>query len=338
MKEKATVEVRHGDEGASIKLNRRLPPNLWQQMHRELKESGFRWNQDNQSWTVENNTKLVQDALNKLEETWLELDYDEIVKTNQDYRKKMNHQWMESESQFLKDYEPEVHKKVEDAVQSLPDTKSKIIDDESRQEFISDLVVQAQQFIPSGINQKAFIKSLRTALCQLENIENYDLQSIRMAVFMAAGLGLEPDNQKRECYFLPFDDKVQLVLGYHGLISLSVRTGEVLFFDAHCVHKQDRLILTEGEYPTIAHYPHINPEIRGEIVQAYAICVKKSGEKVIYIMSEKDIKRARQLSPTKNLLNTPWDNWTREMILKSCLKSLIKKMELSPEKKSSKDS
>jgi len=150
------------------------------------------------------------------------------------------------------------------------------------------------------------------------------------AVTTCAQLGLMPDARTGHAYFVPFRDskaggmkKVQLIVGYRGLIELALRTKQVEHVVARVVHAGDEFHYEYGLTERLSHRPDSSARKGREITHAYAIARLKDGATPIFVVvdrSEIDAIRAR----SKASGSGPWVTDFAAMAAKTAVRQLMR--------------
>jgi len=170
-----------------------------------------------------------------------------------------------------------------------------------------------------------FLRVAMTALQQNPSLLNADRPSLFAAVVTAAQLGLLPDAQLGEAYFVPFKGKVTLVPGYRGLIKLA-RQGDIGFVEAEMIHERDAVDYVLGDDSRFSAV--VNWRDRGEPVAVYAVAKYRDGgiaARVVMTIQQVDNIRARSQAA-----NGPaWTDNYEEMAKKTALRRLAKLLPLS---------
>jgi recombination protein RecT len=158
------------------------------------------------------------------------------------------------------------------------------------------------------------------------------IASIISSVMLAAELGLEPDDALGSCYLVPFGAVCQLIPGYRGLVTLARRSGEIRKVEAHIRYKKDKWTREQGDDPKIIHIPYdpldsddVDP---GPVVGAYAVAWFSDGSTQHEYLPLADLKKIQSASKAKRD-DSPWNQWPEEMMKKSAIKRLCKKLPLS---------
>lgn len=312
----------------SLRLHGKIPYMAWKEVQQLLSSSGASWSPKERAWKGFSNP-VSSDALAKAEDYLIDV-LSNIEEYSQEEQDKLEEKWIQAEQNFLsKSYPAEMEKVNQGLQNSSVDLVNHVNSDGVAEQFIEKILDLATSFLPPGLNKKRYLALLKQALTNLDKLLELDSKSVERAAYTASALGLEPDSYSQEGFFIPFKNKLHFVIGYRGLMALSCRSEDVLFFDARCVYKQDRFELVPPPQSRLNHIPHEEVEERGPMTQVYAIRVLKSGINDIYVLNARDIKKYRQMSKSSSSKSSPWQMWPEEMALKSAVKGLTKKTELS---------
>jgi recombination protein RecT len=310
----------------TINTKERIPSTVWQKIHALLIPSDFTWKNKERLWEA-SVTPMSQEASGLVEKYVQEVE-NSLDQIKEDEKAELDKKWMADEDRYIAKCYPEEHKRVAQANASAPNSKM------DGSTLIEQILIQAREFVPKGIDQDRFVSSLKEALEKIDQIEEFEQSSIRKAALTASALGLIPNSFLQQCYFIPFKDQLHFVIGYKGLIELSLRSGEVSYYDAKCVYEKDSFeVSKDPSSPAIWHRPYDDVKNRGKISFIYAIRVLKNGERDVVVLSTHDLKK---LIKSKANENSPWGLWTEEMCTKTAIKILAKQTELSIETQESK--
>lgn len=305
----------------TINSKERIPSTVWQKIHALLIPSDFTWKNKERLWEA-SVTPMSKEA-SSLVEKYIQQIENSLDQIKEEEKAELDKKWMSDEDKYIAKCYPEEHKKV--ALANASSSNSKM----DGPLLIEHIVNQAREFIPKGIDQDRYIASLKEALEKIDRIEEFDQSSVRKAALTASALGLIPNSFLQQCYFIPFKDQLHFVIGYKGLIELSLRSGEVSYYDAKCVYEKDSFEVTnDPSSPAIWHRPYDDVKNRGKISSIYAIRVLKNGTRDVVVLTTHDL---RKLIKSKANENSPWGLWTEEMCTKTLIKILAKQTELSIE-------
>lgn len=190
--------------------------------------------------------------------------------------------------------------------------------------------------LPSGYSQDRFVRLLLTAANTNPDLFSCDPRSFLAAGVGAAQLGLEPNDARGLAYLIPFnvrekDDagnwvtrrKVQLILGYKGMLDLARRSGMVSSINAFPVYEGDTFTYSLGLEPTLHHVPGDHDEDPAKLSHVYAVA-KVQGDPQFVVMTRRQIDKVRAQSQGAKSDRSPWTTHYVEMALKTSLRRLCK--------------
>jgi len=185
--------------------------------------------------------------------------------------------------------------------------------------------------LPRNMPIARFKQMVAMAVYQNPDLQECDPTSFVAAAIQAAQLGLWPDQNLGHAYLVPFRDRkrktkrVQLILGYRGLIELMMRSGKVKAVQAEVVRAGDKFSFRLGTNPEIEHVPKLNND--GDIVAAYAVATLADGTRTFQVIDRKRIERAREARAARD--EGPWATDFEEMAKKTAVRALAKYLQLS---------
>jgi recombination protein RecT len=184
---------------------------------------------------------------------------------------------------------------------------------------------QLAMALPQHVTVDKFLRVAITAIQQNPSLLSADRNSLFAAVVTAAQLGLLPDSQLGEAYFVPFKGKVQLIPGYRGLIKLA-RQGEIGYVEADTIHANDTVIWINGDE---SHFEvRVNWKDRGPLEGFYALAkFRDGGIAARVVMTKQQVDGIRARSQAAN--GPAWTNDYEEMGKKTALRRLSKLLPLS---------
>lgn len=314
----------------TLQLTSFIPRKVWAKVHEIFLSNDFSWSPVDHSWTSPS-TGIAENALQEVKQ-YIDETRSDFKDLNSQEKKDNMTKWIAMEEAFIASNHREAHESVVDIISTplkppLPEQSEK----DTLLALFSQLKGEVEKVLPSQVDKARFLLLLENTLEKIEKLSELEPESIRKAVLLAAALGLEPGQVTQRCYFVPFEKTLVFVLGYRGLIELSMRTRETLFYDAKCVYKQDRFEVKEPPHQEINHSPHPIAEERGEITQFYAMRAMKNGEIDIYVLNFDELKKFKRVAGELKNSKSIWFSWTEEMGLKTAVKSLAKTTELAVE-------
>ena len=180
-----------------------------------------------------------------------------------------------------------------------------------------------------GIDPAVFVRITLNALVRNPKIGECDPTSLDIAIMESAQSGLVPDG--KEAAIIPFREKgkaapnATLVPMIEGRIKLARQAVPGLTLWARVVYEGDKFIYEEGLTPKLIHRRNPLADTRDEkIVAAYAVAVFPNQALPEYeVFLQGDILRARSYS---RATHGPWDTHYPEMVKKSVLRMLLKRL------------
>lgn len=191
--------------------------------------------------------------------------------------------------------------------------------------YLPTMQAQLKSALPPHVTVEKFLRVAMTALQQNPNLLNMDRPSLFAAVVTSAQLGLLPDAQLGEAYFVPFKGKVQLIPGYRGLIKLA-RQGDIGFIEAEIICQNDKPLYVLGDN---SHFEcMVNWQDRGPMIGVYALAkYRDGGIAARVVMTKAQVDAIREASQNAN--GPAWREHYEEMAKKTALRRLSKHLTLS---------
>jgi recombination protein RecT len=212
-------------------------------------------------------------------------------------------------------------------------------------DLIQSMEKQFQKALPEHVGINRFVRIGITVVRTNPKLQICDGMSIVAALMQSAQLGLEPNTPLGEAYLIPYKnkrvidgkevwvDEAQFQIGYKGLISLALRTGEYKAIYAHEVYKNDDFHYSYGLNKNLHHVPADEPE--GEPIKYYAVYHLKNGGYDFVVWSKTRIdKHAQKYSKAvQKGWTSPWvtdyDGMAKKTVLKEALKYSPKSIEFA---------
>ena len=132
--------------------------------------------------------------------------------------------------------------------------------------------------------------------------------SLFQSVVRAAQMGLEIDSPLGHAYLVPFGGRVQLIIGYKGLITLAYRDPHLVSLYAQAVGPKDEFDYGLGSKPFIHHKPDLKqwtlePET---LVAVYAVAKMRNHGEIIEIVPGGVIEQLCTDQIAKHKGESPW--------------------------------
>lgn len=167
--------------------------------------------------------------------------------------------------------------------------------------------------------------ALSSAYCALKNANGGNLlekcthESIYNALLDMVTQGLSP--AKTQCYFIPYGNKVKLTRSYFGTMKVVKQLPEVRDIYAEVIYEGDDVEIknVEGRKVLVKHDTNwLNQD--NPIIGAYCIIEKFDGEKILTIMTKKEIDKSWAQSKNKTVQN----NFPQEMAKRTVINRAAK--------------
>src|SRR5262245_15126216 len=202
---------------------------------------------------------------------------------------------------------------------------SKPIDLIRSQLYLPSMQEQLKSALPPHVTVEKFLRVAMTAIQQTPKLLEMDRPSLFAAVVTSAQLGLLPDAQLGEAYFVPFKGKVTLVPGYRGLLKLA-RQGDIGFVEAEIICANDKTLYVLGDN---SHFEsRVNWEDRGPMVAVYAVAkYRDGGITARVVMTKREVDSIRARSQAAN--GPAWTDNYEEMAKKTAIRRLAKLLPLA---------
>ena len=134
--------------------------------------------------------------------------------------------------------------------------------------------------------------------------------SMYASVLAGAEIGLIPSDMIGEFYLIPRNLKqpdgsylstVTPLIGYKGLVSIILRSGDVVKVHSEVVYEGDEFEVSYGLEPTIHHKPNFDTvRTSANIKYAYAVAKMRTGEYQFTVLTRQEILTIQSLSKYNN--------------------------------------
>lgn len=212
-------------------------------------------------------------------------------------------------------------------------------------DIIQSMENQFKRALPEQVGVQRFVRIAITVVRTNPFLMKCEGMSIVAALMQSAQLGLEPNTPLGEAYLIPYKnkrvvdgkevwvDEAQFQLGYKGLISLALRTGEYKAIYAHEVYQNDEFEYSYGLNKNLHHIPSDEPV--GEPVKYYAVYHLKNGGYDFVVWSRtRIVNHSKKYSKAvQKGWTSPWstdfDGMAKKTVLKEVLKYAPKSIEFA---------
>lgn len=190
--------------------------------------------------------------------------------------------------------------------------------------LFSKMAEQIRVALPKHLDTDRFIRICMTSLQTKPDLLDCDPVSFISASMQCAQLGLEPDSTLKHCHLVPFNNRVQIILGYRGIVRLAMRSGEIAYVVGECVYSNDRFIPRRGTQREILHEAPLRN--RGELIGAYAIAYLKNAPPYVpppqVVIGPDDVARAKSSAQATDKSTSPWNINKPAMWAKTAIRRL----------------
>jgi len=150
-------------------------------------------------------------------------------------------------------------------------------------------------------------------------LEKCTPESVYNALLDMVAQGLSP--AKTQCYFIPYGNTVKLTRSYFGTMKVVKQLPEVKDIYAEVIYEGDKFQIKNenGRKVFVSHETDwVNAD--NPIAGAYCIIEKEDGEKILTVMTKKEIDKSWAQAKTKNVQN----NFPQEMAKRTVINRAAK--------------
>ncbi len=184
-------------------------------------------------------------------------------------------------------------------------------------------------FLPRGMSVDRFSLLCIRAASEVPALLQADQGSLLLAISKAAELGLEPNGSLGHGWLIPYQGRVQFIVGYRGLIDLAIRSGKVKSISARVVHDGDTFDVEYGLVPVLSHIPNLEEDEDDDMIShAYAIARLADDQSQFEVMPRRQIDAVMANSPSAKGEKSPWHTHYGEMARKTVVRRLAKYLPL----------
>ena len=186
----------------------------------------------------------------------------------------------------------------------------------------------AKALAGSGISPDRFIRTAITAATsQASLVADVSFQSLWDALLKACRDRLLPDGKQGA--IVPYKGKATWIPMYRGLLDRFEQSGEYKWITAN-LHREDDLAWDIWIDEHGQHFMHRPGPGMGDVIETYAAALTKSGGFFLTVITEPDMNRIRAASRAR-AEESPWQQWTDQMRLKSAIRRLCKTLPMPHE-------
>lgn len=187
--------------------------------------------------------------------------------------------------------------------------------------------------LPSNVDFDKFQKCAIHVYNADEELQSCEVMTFIAAMIECSRLGLEPNSALGQAYLVPTKvdgvDKVEVQIGYKGMIELAYRSGKIKSIYTNEVRSNDEFYIDYGLDQKLVHRPFLG-EDRGDVIGYYAVYHLESRGSSFLFMTVSEVK-AHSKKYLKSFNNSLWDSEFDAMARKTVIKRLLKYAPLSVE-------
>lgn len=191
--------------------------------------------------------------------------------------------------------------------------------------------------LPKHMTPERMIRIAFSAISRNPTLLKCTPMSLAKAVIEASELGLEPSGILGHAYLVPYQNRqngqteAQLQIGYRGFIELAGRSGRIRSINAEVVYEGDEFEFLRGTEEFLRHRADLDRPDDAAPRCAYAVAHYKDGGVDFELVSLAKIEQAKRSSKTADRKDSPWQLYPEEMMRKTAIRRLAKRLPLSPE-------
>lgn len=198
-------------------------------------------------------------------------------------------------------------------------------------EFFNKHKSGIQEALPAHIRAERLITLAMTLIKKDSELAKCSADTMYGALIKCAHLGLEPVDGMNEVSLVAFKGKVQVIVGYAGLIKLATQNKLISGIKPVIIRENDEYYYEEGLNETLKHIPARGD--RGAPIAYYSVAKMADGNSQFCFMFKEEVQEEMQkISAMKNgrAMNV-WQNHFDAMAMKTTIRRLVKYLPRSVE-------
>lgn len=207
--------------------------------------------------------------------------------------------------------------------------QTQVVETEKKKDFgllLTDKLDSVQAALPKDFNRTRFVQNCLSLLNDNPSTYNkFSAPVLLSNVVRASYLGL--DFYNKECYLVPFGEKLTFMVGYTGAMKLAKKYSArpVKNIYAKLIHEGDVFeeVIVNGE-PSINFRPKFPND--GKIIGAFAVVLFTDGGMNYDAMTLEELENTRKHSKASSSM--AWKDFTGEMYKKTVIRRLCKYIDL----------
>jgi recombination protein RecT len=192
-------------------------------------------------------------------------------------------------------------------------------------QLIKESVPEFAKRLPVTIDATKWVMQLATVVQKNPDLLGCDQNSLFLAAYEAAELGVRLSPALQLGYILAYGGKAQFQISWRGLVQRAYETGCVRSFFGEIVYEHDKFERQYAPKRNLFHAPGDGD--RGEMIGAYALVEFKDGSIDWEYVDRKLIERHRKHSRQPDSLM--WSKFQEEAWKKTAIRILAKRLPLT---------
>lgn len=201
----------------------------------------------------------------------------------------------------------------------------------SLREYLNKCKPALAEVAAKHIDPDRLVRVVTSAAQRTPKLLDCTASSIAVAVMQAASLGLEAASPLGHAYVVPYGREATLIVGYKGLVTLALRSGEISKVKARLVYEGEPWDVAYGLDERLVHEPRWDLRVPGKEIAAYAVAWMRSGDRAFDVMTRDQIEaiRARGRSGRSGPWVSDWGEMAKKTVLRRLLKTLPCSVEMA---------
>jgi recombination protein RecT len=203
------------------------------------------------------------------------------------------------------------------------------------QALLEDNSAEIRKALPKHLTLERMTKVMLLCIDRVPDLLKCTTRSLVSCLMQCAELGLEPGGIRGLAYLIPYKVGGQdlgrnctLIVGYKGLIQLSLRSRHLQQIEARVVHANDLFQYEFGLAPRLRHVPALD-KAPGEPIAVYCVARLRNGQTHVELMTWREVMAVKARSRSSG--DGPWVTDEEQMARKTAIRRISNYVELSPE-------
>lgn len=197
-------------------------------------------------------------------------------------------------------------------------------------EFDSFMENSVRDILPRGVDLPRFKNILLNVVRTNPDFLDADRKSLFNSALLAAKLGLEPDPELGQIYFIKRKDKIVAQLGYIGQLELIRRSGVVSSVQAKCVYEGDVFDYELGLHDKLSFKPVAANRAHDKLTHVWLVVKYTNGGYHLDVLTRGQVEAVRDGSDGWKaykrgaIKDTPWNSSFSGMAIKTIIRANYK--------------